>query len=217
MLGASVLYYLYIAFVCYVVEHTGSAANTGADSAIFDVIDAAARPFDASVLLLSVVKGVVFLYWIWVSVRLALQTLPGSVRYTAFISVMGFLVPVANIWMPLFTLIDLEEFSAVQGETPTDGFAKLPGLLTTLGLVYGGLSPVVSSMPDDISTDLAAAQAMMQTAAVFSITGILLMMVSFTFLVKVKPGQDIALAKLAAAEVANEPASLSIFGQPHNG
>ncbi|NKN38511.1 hypothetical protein HFC70_19360 [Agrobacterium sp. a22-2] len=93
------LYYLYIAFVCYVVEHTGSTANTGADSAIFAALADGARSFDASVLLLGVLEGIAFLYWVWVSVRLSLQALPGSVRYTAFVSVIGFLVPCV-IWMP---------------------------------------------------------------------------------------------------------------------
>ncbi|NKN38510.1 hypothetical protein HFC70_19355 [Agrobacterium sp. a22-2] len=115
-----------------------------------------------------------------------------------------------------FTLIDLEEFSAVQEETSRDGFAWLPGIMMVLMVVEYGLSPIVSSMPDDITNDLAAAQTMMQTAAVNSITGILLLMVAFAFLVKVKPGQDIALAKLAALEAAKEPASLAIIGQPQN-
>ena len=79
-----------------------------------------------------------FLRWIWLAVTLARAVRQGSVRYAPWMAVAGFLVPIVNLWMPLLTMVDIEEFAAAQETRPTGVLPWYPAGMGSTGiLVYG--------------------------------------------------------------------------------
>lgn len=207
LLVLSTLFYLYIAFVSYVLEHTGSNAHTGADSPVFAVLMRVAGPFDLVVAALAVLNTAFFFYWLFLSVGLARAIEPASVRYPPWTALLGFVVPIVNLWMPIYTLVDLDDFAARQEARSTARFPLLASAMMLCCVVALTASNRTSQASNAGVADFAAGQSLMQLASAGAIANILLLMLVQVFMHRTKPGQDIALAKLAAAEAASQPAS----------
>jgi hypothetical protein len=200
MLIVSVGFYLYIGFVSYVIEQTGSAFRTGVESELFQVILTASGVFDLCLIVLVVLTILFFLRWIWLSVTLARAVRRQSVRYSPWVAVAGFLVPIANLWMSLFTLVDLEAFSATQETRPASAFPWYPAGIVLSGSLAYGLGQIVSITPVDGFADPAASQMLMQVAAAGSIAHLVLLMLTHAYMRMVLPGQELALVELTEAE-----------------
>ncbi|GEO85062.1 MULTISPECIES: DUF4328 domain-containing protein [Alphaproteobacteria] len=200
MLVLSVGFYLYIAFVSYVIEHTGSTFRTGADSAAFQVMLNASGVFDLCLTVLEAVAILVFLRWIWLSVVLARAVNRESVRYAPWVAVVGFLVPIVNYWMPLQVLIDLEAFAAAEEERPVSAFPWYPAGMVFCGFLAYGLWQIVNATPVEGFSNPAASQRLMQIAALGAIAHLVLLMLSNAYMRIVSTGQELALRELAETE-----------------
>ena len=205
MLALTAGFYLYLAFVSYVVEKTGSAFRTGAESPLFQMVLAASGPFDLCLALLQFLTILFFLRWIWLSVRLARAIRRDSVRYTPWVAVLGFLVPIANLWMTICTLRDIEEFSAGQEERSAPAFPWYPTGMVLSGVLVLGLWRIVSAAPLDGFSDPAASQRLMQIAAFGAVAHLVLLMLTHAYMHLVLPGQELALRELAEAEGPTSP------------
>lgn len=200
MLALTAGFYLYLAFVSYVVEKTGSAFRTGAESPIFQMVLAASGPFDLCLAVLQLLTILFFLRWIWLSVKLARAIRRDSVRYTPWVAVLGFFVPIANLWMTIHTLKDIEAFSASQEERAPPVFPWYPSGMVLSGVLVLGLWRIVSAAPLDGFSDPAASQRLMQIAAFGAIAHLVLLMLTHAYMHLVLPGQELALRELAEAE-----------------
>lgn len=200
MLTLSVGFYLYLAFVSYVVEKTGSAFRTGAESPLFQAMLEVTGPFDLSLAVLQALTILFFLCWIWLSVRLANAVRRDSVRYTPWMAIVGFFIPVANLWMPLYTLIDLEDFAAESESRAVSSIPWYPAGIVLTAILAFGLMRIVGDAPVDGFSDPAASQRLMQVAAVGAIAHLVLLMLTYAYMHAVSPGLELALRELAEAE-----------------
>lgn len=208
MLALSTAFYLYLAFVSYVVEKTGSAFRTGAESPAFQALLDLSGSFDLGLTAFQLLAILFFLRWIWLSVTVARAVRQGSVRYVPWMAVAGFLVPIVNLWMPLLTMVDIEEFAAAQETRPTGILPWYPaGMVLSAILVYG-LWQIVSATPVDGFSDPSASQRLMQVAALGAIANMVLLMLTYAYMHAVTPGLELALRELAEAQGLASPAPL---------
>lgn len=200
MLGLSVAFYLYLAFVSYVIEKTGSTFRTGAESPLFQVLLEISGIFDLCLAAFQVLAILFFLRWIWLALTLARRLERGSIRYAPLVAIAGFLVPVANLWMPLFTLIDLEEFAAVRETRSVPALPWHPAGIVLSAILAFGLMRIVNDAPVDGFSDPGASQRLMQIAAIAAIAHMVLLLMSHAYMSLVTPGLELALLELAEAE-----------------
>ncbi|MBW8321324.1 MAG: DUF4328 domain-containing protein [Arenimonas sp.] len=200
MLTLTAGFYLYLAFVSYVVEKTGSAFRTGAENPLFQMVLDVSGIFDLCLAVLQFLTILFFLRWIWLSVTLARAIRRDSVRYTPWVAVLGFFVPIANLWMTTSTLRDIEKFSAGQEERVPPAFPWYPAGMVLCGVLVLGLWRIVSAAPLDGFADPAASQRLMQVAAFGAVAHLVLLMLTHGFMRLVSPGQELALRELAEAE-----------------
>lgn len=200
MLALSTAFYLYLAFVSYVVEKTGSAFRTGAESPAFQVLLDFSGSFDLGLTVFQLLAILFFLRWIWLSVTLARAVRQGSVRYAPWMAVAGFLVPIVNLWMPLLTMVDIEEFAAAQETRPTGVLPWYPAGMVLTGILVYGLWQIVSAAPVDGFADPSASQRLMQIAALGAIANMVLLMQTYAYMHAVTPGLELALRELAEAQ-----------------
>ena len=200
MLTFSVGFYLYIAFVNYVIEKTGSTFRTGAESQLFQAMLEFTGPFDLVLAVVQALTLLLFLRWIWLSVRLANAVRRDSVRYSARLAIVGFFVPVANLWMPLFTLIDLEDFAAERESRAAPAVPWYPAGIVLSAILATGLMRLVAAAPTDGFSDPAASQQLMQVAAVGAIAHLVLLMLVHAYMQRLLPGQELALVELTESE-----------------
>lgn len=200
MLALSTAFYLYLAFVSYVVEKTGSAFRTGAESPAFQALLDLSGSFDLGLTVFQLLAILFFLRWIWLSVTLARAVRQGSVRYAPWMAVAGFLVPIVNLWMPLLTMVDIEEFAAAQETRPTGVLPWYPAGMVLTGILVYGLWQIVSAAPVDGFSDPSASQRLMQVAALGAIANMVLLMLSYAYMHAVTPGLELALRELAEAQ-----------------
>lgn len=200
MLALSTAFYLYLAFVSYVVEKTGSAFRTGAESPAFQALLDFSGSFDLGLTVFQLLAILFFLRWIWLSVTLARAVRQGGVRYAPWMAVAGFLVPIVNLWMPLLTMVDIEEFAAAQETRPTGVLPWYPAGMVLTGILVYGLWQIVSAAPVDGFSDPSASQRLMQVAALGAIANMVLLMLTYAYMHAVTPGLELALRELAEAQ-----------------
>lgn len=200
MLALSVAFYLYLAFVSYVVEKTGSAFRTGAESPVFQTLLDLSGSFDLFLTVFQLLALLFFLRWIWLSVALSRAVRRDSVRYAPWVAVAGFLVPIVNLWMPLLTMVDIEEFAAAQETRPTATLPWYPAGMVLSGILVHGLWQIVSAAPLDGFSDPSASQRLMQVAAIGAIANMVLLMLTYAYMHAVTPGLELALRELAEAQ-----------------
>ncbi len=200
MLALSAVFYLYLAFVSYVVDKTGSAFRTGAESRVFQTLLDLSGSFDLCLTVFQLLTLLFFLRWIWLSVTLSRAVRRGSVRYAPWMAVAGFLVPIVNLWMPLLTMVDIEEFAAAQETRPTAVLPWYPAGMVLSGILVYGLWQIVSAAPVDGFSDPSASQRLMQVAAFGAIANMVLLMLTYAYMHAVTPGLELALRELAEAE-----------------
>lgn len=207
MLTFSVGFYLYIAFVNYVIEKTGSTFHTGAESLLFQAMLDLTGPFDLTLAVVQAFTLLFFLRWTWLSVHLANAVRRDSVRYSARLAIVGFFVPVANLWMPLYTLIDLEDFSAESESRTAPSIPWYPAGIVLSATLATGLMQIVSAAPADGFSDPAASQHLMQVAAVGAIAHLVLLMLVHAYMQRLSSGQELALVELTESEGMSSPDS----------
>lgn len=200
MLALSVAFYLYLAFVSYVIEKTGSAFRTGAESPLFQVLLEFSGAFDLCLAAFQVLAVLFFLRWIWLALTLARKLDRGSIRYAPLVAIAGFLVPVVNLWMPLFTMIDLDEFAASRETRSVPAIPWYPASILLSAILAFGLMRIVNDTPVDGFSDPGASQRLMQVAAIGAIAHMVLLLLTHGFMALVTPGLDLAVLELAEAQ-----------------
>ncbi|WP_416798356.1 DUF4328 domain-containing protein [Ciceribacter azotifigens] len=200
LIAVKVVSYLYLAFASYVVERTGSRVTAGIDSPAVRTWFSIEIGWDAAVILLGAVLLIVWLRLIWLSVVLAERIAPGSVRYPPWMAVTGFLVPIVNLWMPVYTMSDLDEFCAREEGRSTAPFPLQPALIVTLTLAAFRLDAASFDISGSAPMDMASARTALHLVAAGGVGKLLLLLVCDGFLRAIRPGQEIALADLSSRE-----------------
>ncbi|MBR0556774.1 DUF4328 domain-containing protein [Ciceribacter sp. L1K23] len=133
--------------------------------------------FDLCLIGLSIFTIYFWLRWIAVAVRAARSVESGSVRYSPAVAVLGFLVPVVNLWMPLYTLLDLEHFAASVNGEKASPFVVRPTMVVLLGLLALGLIRSVGLHAVDDFSMPEEGRWMMLGVALAAIMALILLMV----------------------------------------
>ncbi len=202
LIAVKVVSYLYLAFASYVVERTGSRVTAGIDGPAVQAWFSIEVGWDITVILLGAVLLIVWLRLIWLSVVLAERISPGSVRYPAWMAVIGFLVPIASLWMPIYAMSDLDEFSTREEGRSAVPLPWYPAAIVVLTLVSFQLDSAGFGVSGAAPTDMASARTVLHLVAAGGVGKLLLLLACDGFLRTILPGQEIALADLSGREQA---------------
>lgn len=148
-----------------------------------------------------------WLRWVYLAAKTVWLVDDTALRHSPMVAVFGFLAPVAQLWMPIFTLVDIEDFATRERrkaflETAPDEKPDLPlkpGAIVLMALVSLGMIGAVFTFPiDDFSTPMIGQRVMLAVAAA-SISALVLLVLVDSYIRGVERELRMALERAEAA------------------
>lgn len=208
-------FYLYTAWVQYVVVATGAAAYTGINGWLVRLMARWAGLIDANIILLQVIGLAFWFGWLWFANRFAVAlTQVGReaegqsaspvhrLRFGAGFIILFWFVPVLNVlFVPLAlleiartTLHDSSQDDA--GESHTPDMAWLAWGIGGLNFLSDGLFFALVHRPVDAFDDPVSGQTLMHLAAASGVVSLLLLLAIDAYIRRLTDAQETRLARL---------------------
>ena len=199
MLTGSAAYELYFAYVSYVLEHTGTTRNTGAESSLVGFILSFDGVFILLVYLAELMSLLAWLRYVWLSLVLVDRLQPGLRRHSPLVTLAGFFVPVASFWIQVRAMNDIGRVADVSRNRPPRISPALPAAITLLFFVALQFSRVVDAVPATTFSDTNDVQQAMLLSSSADIAAFAILLLCDGFMLSVLKGQLRGIAKLKRA------------------
>ncbi|MCL6706124.1 DUF4328 domain-containing protein [Pseudomonas sp. R2.Fl] len=158
--------------------------------------------FDLGLLFCGLLCLIFWLRWVFLSARLVRLLDPAAMRYSPAEAVLGFLVPIVHFWMPIYALVDLEDFSAAQRRVETPALPVKPAAIVVLAVVAITLISSVFFYPMDDFSFPERGQWVMAGVATAALACLVMLEVMDSLVREVGKGQRIALEQDGVAGMA---------------
>lgn len=208
-------FYLYTAWVQYVVVATGAAAYTGVNGWLVRLIAAWAGLIDANIIGFQVIGLAFWFGWLWFSNRFAVAltqvgslaegqsgTQAGRVRFGAAFIVIFWFVPVLNLLFVPIALMDIARTTLhdpQQESVPESHIRDMAWLAWGIGgLNFLGdcLFFLLAHRPVDAFDDPVSGQTLMHLASASGVVSLLLLLTIDAYIRRLTAAQETRLARL---------------------
>lgn len=195
-------FYLYTAWVQYVVVATGAAAYTGVNGWLVQVMAAWAGPMDRSILIFQVLGLVLWFGWLWFSCRFAIRLVPeGKLRFGPVSITICWFIPVLNVLLVPLALIDIANLTTNDRQAGADIVpdSEMPWLAWSIGglnLLGDGLFFYLTHISAGLYENPVYGQSLMHVAAASGVVTLLLLLAMDAYIRRLASAQDIRLARL---------------------
>lgn len=195
-------FYLYTAWVQYVVEATGAALYTGVNGWLVQIMASWAGPMDSAIIVFQVLGLVFWFGWLWLSCSFATLVAPaGKLRFGMFSITLCWFVPVLNMLVVPLALIDIVNATMsdpqAPAETAPDG--EIPVLAWAIGilnLLGDGLFFYLAHTSSSAFESGVSGQNLMHIAAASGIVTLLLLLAMDAYIRRLADAQEIRAARL---------------------
>jgi Domain of unknown function (DUF4328) len=196
-------FYLYTAWVQYVVVATGAAAYTGVNGGLVRLMAAWAGLIDASIIVFQVIGLAFWFGWLWFSARFAVILSPqGKLRFGAASLVIVWFIPVLNLLFVPLALMDIARTTMhdPQQEAPeaeaTPDMPWLAWIIGLLDLVGDGLFFILAHRPPDAFDNPVSGQTLMHLAAASGVVTLMLLLAMDAYIRRLTEAQETRLARI---------------------
>lgn len=200
--GLLIPFYLYTAWVQYVVVATGVATHTGVNGWLVRLMARWAGLMDASIIVFQVIGMVLWFGWLWFSSRFAVQLgNPVKLRFNVVLIAVFWFVPVLNLIIVPLVLMDLARATLhdPQLEDAFEGQAEITWLawaIAVLNLTGDGLFLALAHRSADAFNNAVSGQTLMHLAAASGVVALLLLLTIDAYIRRMTRAQDIRLARI---------------------
>ncbi|MBB4953825.1 hypothetical protein H4S14_001885 [Agrobacterium vitis] len=200
--GLLVPFYLYTAWVQYVVVATGGAGYTGVNGWLVQVMAAWAGPMDRSIIVFEVLGLVLWFGWLWLACRFARVLAPdGRLRFGAFSIAICWFIPVFNVLFVPLALIELANVTMHDPQLETTEAEQsemvwLAWMIGGLNLVGDGLFFYLTQTSSDAYQSPDYGQSLMHIAATSGVVTLLLLLAMESYIRRLTSAQETRLARL---------------------
>lgn len=202
LLAAGAVAALYIGSLHYRLTVAGWMDRANFDRGVVSGLVRWAPLFDLALIFFGLLCLILWLRWVFLSTRLVRLVDPTAMRYSPVEAVLGFLVPVAHFWMPIFTLVDLQDFSAARRRVETPALPVKPAAIVVLAIVAVTLISSVFFYPMDDFSFPERGQWVMLGVASAALSCLVMLEVMESLVREVEKGQQIVFDQEEAGEIA---------------
>ena len=203
-------FYLYTAWVEYVMAATGVATRTGVNSWLVQVVAHSAGRLEVLSIAFRVLGACFWLAWLWYAVCFAIRLSPDAPpRYGPWISVLCWFVPVVQYILPQVVMIDIARITVRDDRSPPDegDGETLPNLdsrdlywltpaILVCNLVSLGLMKVIGEAMSGGLTFSTHGQHILHLASAAGVVGLLLLLCVDAYMRTVAKAQETRAARL---------------------
>jgi hypothetical protein len=155
--------------------------------------------FDLALIFCGLLCLIFWLRWVFLSTRLVRLVDPDAMRYSPAEAALGFLVPVVHFWMPIYALVDLQDFSAAQRREETPALPVKPAAIVVLAILAFTLIGSVFFYPMDDFSFPERGQWVMLGVATAALACIVMLEVMESLMREVEKGQQILFERMGAS------------------
>lgn len=196
LLAAGAVVSLYMSSLHYRLTVAGWMDRANFDRSVVSGIVEWAPLFDIALVFCGLLCLIFWLRWVFLSTRLARLVDSESVRYSPAEAALGFLVPVVHFWMPIYALVDLQDFSAAQRREETPALPVKPAAIVVLAIVAFTLIGSVFFYPMDDFSFPERGQWVMLGVATAALACIVMLEVMESLVREVEKGQQILFERM---------------------
>jgi hypothetical protein len=195
-------FYLYTAWVQYVVVATGAAAYTGVNGWLVQVMATWAGPMDSSIIVFQVLGLVLWFGWLWLACRFASILAPtGKLRFGVFFITLFWFVPVLNMLFVPLGLIEIANATMTDPHAPPEAepdrdIPVLAWAIGILNLVGDGLFFYLAHTSSGAYENPVYGQNLMHVAAASGIVTLLLLLAMDAYIRRLASAQETRAARL---------------------
>lgn len=195
-------FYLYTAWVQYVVVATGAAAYTGVNGWLVQIMAAWAGPMDSGIVVFQVLGLVFWFGWLWLSCRFVALLAPGEkMRFGAFSMTILWFAPVLNMLLVPLGLMELahattKDPQALPDAEPDRDIPVLAWSIGILNLLGDGLFFYLAQTSSESYENPVYGQNLMHIAAASGIVTLLLLLAMDAYIRRIAQAQEIRAARL---------------------
>ncbi|TWD55286.1 uncharacterized protein DUF4328 [Agrobacterium vitis] len=195
-------FYLYTAWVQYVVEATGAAISTGVNGWLVQIMASWAGPMDSGIVVFQVLGLVLWFGWLWLSCRfVALLGHGEKMRFGAFSITVLWFAPVLNLLFVPFGLMEIANATTKDPQSLADAEPDrdIPVLAWGIGilnLLSDGLFFYLANTSASAFAGEISGQNLMHIAAVSGIVTLLLLLAMDAYIRRIAEAQETRAARL---------------------